>query len=544
MAEKKTRFEQVQLVPTQKNKNDKYGLVLGGGGAKGCYHVGVWQALNEEKIFFDGVAGTSIGALVGIFYPGNNIQPVTDFVIDMQPGNVATDLPILPVTLKEKILGSRTILQFMIKYFESRMDITPLRTRFRQMFNYDSFKNSPIKYACMTFNDTKKEIRPFFKGEINADNAEEIVMASSACYPAFPKVTFQGEEYMDGMYADNVPISLLEAILPEATWTLVVDLHDPGEAIPPALKDDMFYIQPLLQLGHPLDFSPTHAKHLYAQGYLEAKKYMGKYPGYLYTFREDDQPLIEIVEKYLTAQLAQMKVVFPKVAQDPNFLYRALLGYYPAILPNGKLEDYELGRLVEGLALFAKVDPIALYDYRQFLEMVVENLATLKLTQSTPEEFALVGVLGRVRRDEIPNLLFKMLKQNGGHFSERIESMKERIPTSYTLAIIRYCLELLLEQLDPNPKLDDKKEIGTPKETLEKDTEVEIFEPIQKETKSKSISLKKHKRYFGKRIKETKKEVEREETKVTVRFPFVMAPDNSPSFPALPSDSLEKEETK
>lgn len=525
MEEQKTRFEQVQLVPTKKEKEDKYGLVLGGGGAKGCYHVGVWQALNEEKIFFDGVAGTSIGALVGIFYPGNNIQPVTDFVMEMQPGNVATDLPILPVTLKEKILGSRTILQFFIKYFESRMDITPLRNRFRKMFNYESFKNSPIKYACMTFNDTKKEIRPFYKGEITAENAEEIVMASSACYPAFPKVTFQGEEYMDGMYADNVPISLLEAILPDATWTLVVDLHDPGEAIPPALKDHMFYIQPLLQPGHPLDFSPAHAKRLYAQGYLEAKKYMGKYPGYLYTFGQEDTSLIEIVENYLTAQLAQMQVVFPKVAQDPNFLYRAMLGYYPAVLPNGKLKNYELGKFVEGLALFAKVDPIALYDYRYFLETIIENLSTLKLTQSAPEEFALLGVLGHVRRDEMPNLLFKMLKQNGGHFSERIENIKERIPVSYTLAIIRYCLELLLEQLPTHQKESEKEAI----EKLDEKEELN-FEP-QKE--SEVISQKE------KLVKNKNEEIQNvDKDEIKVRFPFVLQEEERLDLPL--TETIEK----
>lgn len=475
----------VQYVPDFKSPSDRYGLVLGGGGAKGCYHVGVWQALNEEGIFFDGVTGTSIGALVGIFYPGNNIEPVTDFVMNMQPNHIAADLPQLPVTLKEKILGSRTILQFVIKYFDSRMDIRPLREHFRKMFRYESFKDSPVKYACMTFNDTKKEGRAFFKGEITAENAEEIVMASAACYPAFPKVHFQGEEYMDGMYADNVPISLLEAILPEATWTMVVDLHEPGEALPPALKPEMFYIQPLLQLGNPLDFSTAHAQRLYAQGYLETKKYLGKYLGYIYTFPLADKPLMDIVENYLAHQIAQMQIVFPKAAQSQNFLYRGLLGYYPADLPNGKLKDYDLGRLVEALALFAKIDPIALYDYRTFLENIVHNLRTLKLTAHVnPEEFALVDVFGHVKRDELPNQLFKMLKQNGGHFSERIENFKDRFPVSYVLAVIRYCLELLLDQLEI-PKSETQEEPKTSTKAIA--LKASLF-PLKEEVSSLPLS--------------------------------------------------------
>lgn len=41
------------------------GLALEGGGAKGAYHMGVVKAYFEEGYYFDGVVGTSIGALNG-----------------------------------------------------------------------------------------------------------------------------------------------------------------------------------------------------------------------------------------------------------------------------------------------------------------------------------------------------------------------------------------------------------------------------------------------------------------------------------------------
>ena len=43
----------------------KTGLVLGGGGAKGSYEIGVWMALRDLELEADiaGVSGTSIGAL-------------------------------------------------------------------------------------------------------------------------------------------------------------------------------------------------------------------------------------------------------------------------------------------------------------------------------------------------------------------------------------------------------------------------------------------------------------------------------------------------
>ncbi|MCQ2209807.1 MAG: patatin-like phospholipase family protein [Paludibacteraceae bacterium] len=46
----------------------KVGLVLSGGGAKGCTHVGVIRALEESGIPIDYVAGTSMGAIVASLY--------------------------------------------------------------------------------------------------------------------------------------------------------------------------------------------------------------------------------------------------------------------------------------------------------------------------------------------------------------------------------------------------------------------------------------------------------------------------------------------
>lgn len=46
----------------------KVAVVLSGGGAKGCAHIGVLRALEENCIPIDYIAGTSIGAIVGAMY--------------------------------------------------------------------------------------------------------------------------------------------------------------------------------------------------------------------------------------------------------------------------------------------------------------------------------------------------------------------------------------------------------------------------------------------------------------------------------------------
>ncbi|WP_319559640.1 patatin-like phospholipase family protein [Marispirochaeta sp.] len=49
------------------NNPNTYCLVLGGGGGRGAYEIGVWRALRELGIGFHAVAGTSVGALNAVF---------------------------------------------------------------------------------------------------------------------------------------------------------------------------------------------------------------------------------------------------------------------------------------------------------------------------------------------------------------------------------------------------------------------------------------------------------------------------------------------
>lgn len=49
----------------------KVGLALGSGGARGLAHLGVIQALEEEHLPIDYIAGTSMGAIVGAMYAQN-----------------------------------------------------------------------------------------------------------------------------------------------------------------------------------------------------------------------------------------------------------------------------------------------------------------------------------------------------------------------------------------------------------------------------------------------------------------------------------------
>ena len=59
----------------------KVGVVLSGGGAKGLYHIGVLQALEENEVPIDYIAGTSMGAIIaGLYAAGYSPDEMRELV--------------------------------------------------------------------------------------------------------------------------------------------------------------------------------------------------------------------------------------------------------------------------------------------------------------------------------------------------------------------------------------------------------------------------------------------------------------------------------
>lgn len=73
----------------------RIGLALGGGGARGMAHLGVLRALDRAGIYFDLVAGTSCGALMGLSYVGgwDPQKALEEFNAALTPGWLCRHLP-------------------------------------------------------------------------------------------------------------------------------------------------------------------------------------------------------------------------------------------------------------------------------------------------------------------------------------------------------------------------------------------------------------------------------------------------------------------
>ncbi|MBF0476635.1 MAG: patatin-like phospholipase family protein [Deltaproteobacteria bacterium] len=64
------------------------GLALGGGGARGAYQIGAWQALAELKVDITGVAGASIGAFNGALIVQGDLDRAIRAWTDFDPSRL------------------------------------------------------------------------------------------------------------------------------------------------------------------------------------------------------------------------------------------------------------------------------------------------------------------------------------------------------------------------------------------------------------------------------------------------------------------------
>lgn len=175
-------------------KKKKIGAALGCGGAKGMAHLGVLKALEEDGIFPDIYAGTSIGSIVGALAAyGYTSDEMKDAVLN--------------VCLRE-----------YVRYIRPYMDMSFI----------ENLLNEYLHGA--TFSDLKK---PFYAWATDIGDIQGVLLesgalsractASSAVPPYFHSVEIDGRNLIDGVYTNAIPSDVLKER--GADFVIGVDLN-------------------------------------------------------------------------------------------------------------------------------------------------------------------------------------------------------------------------------------------------------------------------------------------------------------------------------
>ncbi|MDR1554724.1 MAG: patatin-like phospholipase family protein [Campylobacteraceae bacterium] len=159
-------------------------LVLSGGGARGAFHLGILQALNELKIPICEISGASIGAIVGAFYlAGKTPVEIFDFFDSHKFRKV------LKLNIHK---GSLFKVDMEHKLFDDMLG---------EIKNIEELPK-PL-YVSIT--DIKKGVVSYHnKGDIR-----KLLYASGALYPIFGSIDVNESKFIDGGVMDNFPIQPL-----------------------------------------------------------------------------------------------------------------------------------------------------------------------------------------------------------------------------------------------------------------------------------------------------------------------------------------------
>jgi NTE family protein len=200
-----------QAMPPQR---PRVGLVLGGGGARGGAHIGVLEVLEELRIPFDCVAGTSMGALVGGAYAaGISPEEMRKAIQETDWGGIFEDnAGREDLNLRRKQLDDRFLsaLEFGatsegLRYREGAVAGEKLKLFFNKLVRSE--------YGEIRIEELKL---PLTLMATDIGNGQRVAMRSGALATAMrgsmsvpgavAPIVREGHKLVDGGLVDNVPI--------------------------------------------------------------------------------------------------------------------------------------------------------------------------------------------------------------------------------------------------------------------------------------------------------------------------------------------------
>lgn len=169
------------LIVETTRKVKKFGLALGGGGARGFSHIGALKAFEEHNIKFDYIAGTSVGAIVGASWAA---------------GKTADELLELALTLKERDIRKNYV------------PLTPSKTDGIEKLITDNLGDIEFSDLKIPFCAVAVDIKTGKELHITEGNLAKAVAGSCAVPGIFSPVEFGEYLLFDGGLMNTIPANV------------------------------------------------------------------------------------------------------------------------------------------------------------------------------------------------------------------------------------------------------------------------------------------------------------------------------------------------
>lgn len=390
-------------MPQDKTKPVR-GLVLAGGGAKGSYQVGAYQALQELGWQPDIITGASVGSLNGVMLTMGKVQELKELWLSLNLKSVVqmpeNDDPGAKLDFLQDTLRS------------GGMDVEPLGETIQKYLDEDAIRNAPIRFGLMvTELDGMKSI-PCPVENIPQGKILDYLLASSACFPALRPREIDGVKYIDGGWRDNMPCDLAAAM--GATELVAINVDGVGITKPNTTGLPTTVIRSHWNLGPTLEFNAESAAHNMALGYLDALRTFGRMGGTAYGILPAEDDFLKKFSVNYQAVLAAVRGRAPQLALTENMARQKMK--YPA--------PYTADLLAPTRAALAP------------LELAAEVLGVDATVPYTPKMLGLtiLGSFDKDPADKYPALLQGEEAKGMGGVTER--AMAAAVPEDFITAVV------------------------------------------------------------------------------------------------------------
>lgn len=262
----------------------KRALVLNGGGSRGAYEIGACQALSEIGVRFDGVYGTSIGALNAALFAQGDLDRAVALWSNITLGQIVAVEDEEDFAIDRMAIRKRDVLPFLMGTAKHlRMDISPLEALVREHIDEAKIRASGMRLGVMTCRAPQMTGAPVTLDAMAPGSLGDWVIASASCFPIFPAKHIGGQRYIDGGYYDNLPVDM--ALADGMDEVVAVELHPEYTHPEYARMPWLTSVKPLHSLGGFLDVNSDLLRRSRLLGYHDAMKRWGRLDGFLYTFR-------------------------------------------------------------------------------------------------------------------------------------------------------------------------------------------------------------------------------------------------------------------
>lgn len=211
-------------------KENKIGLCLSGGGARGFAHLGVLQAFDEAGYGIDMISGSSAGAFVAALYGAG-----------YSPSQILND----------------TMSRGLWKYIQFKpnklgfLDLDKTDKILKSLIPENSFESLKIPISICATNISKGTPQYFSEGSLI-----DKVLASAAIPVIFKPIMIAGDKFLDGGLSDNLPVKPLQA---SCSKIIAVDVTPLEKRLPVRSMKDLVLKTIYLNVEYQTKFARSQA---------------------------------------------------------------------------------------------------------------------------------------------------------------------------------------------------------------------------------------------------------------------------------------------